>query len=59
MYLMDMRKAISTICNYFISHASSGVIEEINNKINLVKRPVYGFRSFENFRLRLLAAFSS
>ncbi|WP_375293966.1 transposase [Oscillatoria sp. HE19RPO] len=54
-----MRKAISTICNYFISHASSGVIEEINNKINLVKRPVYGFRSFENFRLRLLAAFSS
>lgn len=50
---------LSTICNYFISHASSGVMEGINNKIKLVKRQGYGFRNFENFRLRLLAAFSS
>jgi len=46
------------ICNYFISHATSGVMEGINNKIKLIKRQGYGFTNFENFRLRLLACFS-
>jgi len=31
-------------------------MEGINNKIKLIKRQGYGF-NFENFRLRLLAAF--
>ncbi|MCT7975679.1 transposase [Laspinema olomoucense] len=42
-----------------MSNASSGVREGIKNKIKLVKRQGYGFRNFKNFRLRLLAAFSS
>lgn len=50
---------LPTICNYFISHSSSGAMEGINNKIKLIKRQGYGFRNFENFRLRLLSAFSS
>jgi transposase len=49
---------LPTICNYFISHSSSGTMEGINNKIKLIKRQGYGFRNFENFRLRLLSAFS-
>lgn len=49
---------LPTICNYFISHSSSGTMEGINNKIKLIKRQSYGFRNFENFRLRLLSAFS-
>ena len=44
---------LPTICNYFISHSSSGAMEGINNKIKLIKRQGYGFRNFENFRLRL------
>lgn len=50
---------LPTICNYFISHSSSGAMEGINNKIKLIKRQGYGFRNFKNFRLRLLSAFSS
>jgi len=43
---------LAGICNYFISHATSGVMEGINNKIKLIKRQGYGFTNFENFRLR-------
>ncbi len=50
---------LPTICNYFISHSTSGTMEGINNKIKLIKRQGYGFTNFENFRLPLLSAFSS
>ena len=49
---------MESICNYFVSHATSRVMEGINNKIKLIKRQAYGFTNFENFRLRLLACFS-
>ena len=49
---------LAGICNYFISHTTSGVMEGINNKIKLIKRQGYGFTNFDNFRLRLLACFS-
>lgn len=37
---------LAGICNYFISHATSGVMEGINNKIKLIKRQGYGFINF-------------
>lgn len=48
---------LETICNYFLSHTSSGMMEGINNKIKQIKRQAYGFTNFDNFRLRLLACF--
>ncbi|HYN44442.1 MAG TPA: transposase [Candidatus Limnocylindrales bacterium] len=53
-----MRKHLQGICNYFISRATSGVMEGINNRIQLIKRQAYGFVNFNNFRSRLLACFS-
>ncbi|MCY7324025.1 MAG: ISL3 family transposase [Phormidesmis sp. CAN_BIN36] len=52
-----IRGHLDGICNYFISHSSSGAIEGINNRIKLIKRQGYGFTNFENFRARLLACF--
>jgi len=49
---------LDSICNYFISHSSSGVMEGINNKIKQIKRQAYGFTNFENFRMRMLACFA-
>lgn len=49
---------LDSICNYFLSHASSGVMEGINNKIKQIKRQAYGFTNFDNFRIRLLACFA-
>ena len=45
------------ITNYFAQRTTNGPAEGINNKIKLIKRMAYGFRNFENFRLRILAAF--
>jgi transposase len=53
-----IRKHLQGICNYFISRATSGVMEGINNRIQLIKRQAYGFVNFNNFRSRLLACFS-
>jgi transposase len=39
-------------CNF-----SNGRIEGINNKIKLIKRVSYGYRSFDNFRLRIMLCF--
>lgn len=53
-----IRDHLDGICNYFISHSSSGTMEGINNRIKLIKRQGYGFTNFDNFRNRLLACFS-
>jgi transposase len=45
------------IANYFHQHTTSGMVEGINNKIKLIKRRAFGFRNFEHFRLRVIAAF--
>ena len=45
------------IANYFCHRTTSGVVEGINNKIKLIKRRAFGFRNFEHFRIRVIAAF--
>ena len=42
------------IVNYFDSRTTSGAVEGINNRLKLIKRSGYGFRNFDNFRLRCL-----
>ncbi len=51
-------KSVGTIClwfgeivGYFENRTTSGVVEGIHNKLKLIKRSGYGFRSFENFQL--------
>jgi len=31
----------------------TGSVEEINNKIKVLKRKVYGYRDIENFKMRI------
>ncbi|BBD70632.1 transposase [Nostoc commune NIES-4072] len=42
------------IVGYFDGRTTSGAVEGINNKLKLIKRLGYGFRNFNNFRLRSL-----
>ncbi|MBC6478497.1 MAG: transposase [Hormoscilla sp. GM7CHS1pb] len=42
------------IVGYFESGTTQGTVEGINNRLKLIKRKGYGFRNFENFRLRSL-----
>ncbi|WP_245150457.1 transposase, partial [Weissella cibaria] len=48
------RKHFDEIIKSFIYGFSNGPIEGSNNKIKAIKRTAYGFRSFKNFRLRIL-----
>lgn len=59
--LLYFSKSIGTIVRwfgeivgYFDQRTTSGVVEGINNKLKLIKRLGYGFRNFDNFRLRSL-----
>lgn len=46
------------ILNYFRTRLTNAMVEGFNNKAKLVKRRAYGYRSFSNYRLRLLDACS-
>jgi len=41
------------IIAYFDNRTTNGVVEGIN-KLKLIKRSAYGFRNFDNFRVRCL-----
>jgi transposase len=45
---------LDEIIAYFDNRTTSGVVEGINNKLKLIKRSAYGFRNFENYRIRCL-----
>lgn len=52
-----IRNHLDTICNYFLSRTTNGVMEGINNRLKLIKRQAYGFMNFENMRKRFLSCF--
>lgn len=45
---------LAEIIAYFDNRTTNGVVEGINNKLKLIKRSAYGFRNFDNFRVRCL-----
>ncbi len=44
--------------NYFTHHVTNGASEGYNNKINIIKRRVYGFKDIEYFKLKILQSCS-
>lgn len=52
--LLTIIRWLDEIIGYFDNRTTSGVVEGINNKLKLIKRSAYGFRNFENYRIRCL-----
>ena len=54
-FAKSMRKHQPLILNYFKAkkRLSSGVVEGLNRKVNLVTRKAYGYRNFENLKMAL------
>ncbi len=50
-----LEKYLDEICHDFVNRTTSGVMEGLNNKIKLILRQSYGFKSFEIMREKLLA----
>ncbi|WP_083635592.1 transposase [Peptoniphilus porci] len=44
--------------NTLNTNYNNGKVEGINNKIKVIKRISYGYRSFDNFRLRIFYVFT-
>ncbi len=42
------------ILNEFENRVSSGFVEEVNNKIKLIKRKAFDFVNFVNFRTKII-----
>lgn len=49
-----IRRWLDEILAYFDHRTTQGIVEGINNKIKLIKRSAYGFKNFDNFRVRCL-----
>jgi transposase len=47
---------VTQVLAYSRTRATNGVTEGFNGKAKLVKRRAFGYRSFRNYRLRLLNA---
>ena len=50
-------KHLEKIKDTLNTNYNNGKIEGINNKIKVIKRVSYGYRSFDNFRLRVFYVF--
>lgn len=55
--IKTLKKHLSRIKNTFKYSYSNGPLEGINNKIKVIKRVAYGYRSFWNFKHRILVSF--
>lgn len=53
-YRNTLRSWHQEILNYFSTHLTNGRTEGYNRKAKLIQRCAYGFRSFKNYRLKLL-----
>ena len=49
-----IRTWFDKICNFHLARLSNGPTEALNNLIKRIKRVGFGFRNFENYRIRAL-----
>jgi transposase len=49
-----LRHWFTKICNFHLARISNGPTEALNNLIKRIKRVGFGFRNFENYRIRAL-----
>ena len=49
-----LRAWFDKICNYHLARITNGPTEALNNLIKRIKRIGFGFRNFENYRIRAL-----
>lgn len=49
-----IRTWFDKLCNYHLARVSNGPTEALNNLVKRIKRIGFGFRNFENYRIRAL-----
>jgi transposase len=49
-----IRRWFEKLCNYHLARVTNGPTEALNNLVKRIKRIGFGFRNFENYRIRAL-----
>lgn len=49
-----LRRSLDKICNYHLAKVTNAPTEALNNLVKRIKRIGFGFRNFENYRIRAL-----
>jgi transposase len=49
-----IKRWFDKLCNYHLAKVTNGPTESLNNLIKRIKRIAFGFRNFENYRIRAL-----
>ena len=49
-----IKKWFDKLCNFHLARITNGPTESLNNLIKRIKRVGFGFRNFENYRIRAL-----
>lgn len=50
----EMERGFQMLMNYFVTRATSGLAEGINNVIKTIKKSGYGYRNMQYFKLKIL-----
>ena len=58
-FLKTFKNWREEILNYFTERITNGFVEGINNALRATIRMAYGYRNFDNFKLRILAEFGA
>jgi transposase len=56
-FLTTLKNWREQILNYFIERITNGYVEGLNNGLRTMIRMAFGYRNFENFKLRALAQY--
>lgn len=56
-FLVTFKNWREQILNYFIERITNGFVEGLNNGLRTIIRMAYGYRNFNNFRVRAMAQF--
>ena len=56
-FITTLKNWWKEILNYFIENTTNGFVEGLNGAIRNIIRTAFGYRNFENFKLRLFAGY--
>jgi transposase len=56
-FIKTLERHYEIILNFFTHRVSNGIVEGINNAIKAIKRHGFGYRNFENFKLKIQCQF--
>ena len=53
-FIGTLKRWLAENVGYFEKRTTNGIVEGINNRLKLIKRAGYGFKNYENFKMRCL-----